>query len=190
MSWRVHKSQAVDLNGRLWLDLVDMGEVWFPYEVNSVRGHGGTGTAQTVLWALRKLRLFKEIDVFIDTVSGDLDSFRICEELLARRERGQETIGHVEGEAFSIGLSYIAVCTRRICRPDSEFLLHGEQSIEGKRDSAGHYLEDHYAADWLSRFTNLSYDEWLNTVEGDRNLRFGAEQAKEWGVIDEIEAVV
>ncbi len=48
------------------------------------------------------------------------------------------------------------------------------------------YLEDHYTADWLARFTKRPYDWWLALVGDGQVHEFGVAEALEWGVIDEV----
>ena len=175
-----------DTQTALWLDLVRSGEVRVPKMVTM-----GAGTA--LLFALRSVRHLESIDLHVDTVSGGGNAFDSCKELLRRRNDGQKTNVFVDGTAGSVGLSYVAVGTHRVATPDSTFLVHGEQyrpCATTPRHETGALLEDHYAADWLARFTELDYGEWLALIEREVALTFTPEQALEWGVIDAIEGVL
>jgi ATP-dependent protease ClpP protease subunit len=183
MEWGLKAVDASRVLGDLWMRSAQQGIVWVPEEVTNY-------DSAMLTMALRLLRGEEEVELYIDTCTGHSQSFEPCKELLWRRENGKQTTGFVGGQAISIGLSYIAVCTRRIATPDSEFLVHGEPLRDAQKLDSGEYLEDHYAADWLSRFTPRSYEEWLETVRPGRHVKFGAEQALEWGVIDEIREVV
>ena len=175
-----------DIQTTLWLDLVRSGEVRVPEMV-------ARGASVALLFALRSVRHLKSIDLHVDTTSGDHKAFDSCKELLRRRNDGQMTNVFVDGIAGSIGLSFVAVGTHRVATPDSTFIVHGEQyrpCDTTPRHETGALLEDHYAADWLARFTTLNYVEWLGIIEKEVALTFGPEQAIEWGVIDAIEGVL
>ena len=185
MGWRIDTESATRIGEELWIDAARAGTIWVPEFVEDAH-------ALALTMALNLLRDRDEITLHIDTCSGGKSAWDgPCPELLWRRDTGKRTIGVVGGQAVSIGLSYLAPCTQRIANPDSEFLVHGETMRHGgARHESGVLLEDHYAADWLARFTKRTYDEWLTTCETGDMMTFGAEQALEWGVIDEIRRVV
>jgi hypothetical protein len=181
MKWEMRSADASRNVGDLWLEAARKGTIWVPYKIDAYEG-------AMLMMALNLLRDRDEITLHIDTANGYGNSFDACKELLWRRDNGLKTIGFVDGDACSIGLSYIAVCTYRVATPDSEFLVHGESSRQGEMLPDGTYLQDHYVANWLGSrgFTKRTYEEWLATVCEGELVPFGAEQALEWGVIDEI----
>lgn len=170
--WREMRLQEAR-DGRLWIT------------------SGSDRMADILCMALEGLGATSPITIIIDCEGGEARSFEPCKTLLRRRRAGQATFGVVTGRAFSVGLSYLVVCTARTAVPDARFLLHGEGRRWGPKtrsEADGHecYLEDHYVADWLARFTKRSYKEWLAMIEGAEQTEFGVAEALDWGVIDEV----
>ena len=178
----VPSDEVSRISADLWLQLVKLGEVRVPFEVIGP-------TSYMLLYALRLLSKWQEIELHVDTKSGDEVSFEAAKELKRRKLAGQQTTVYVDGCAHSIGLSYVAPGTHRVATPTSTFLAHGDQERVRRsslRHANGSLMEDHYIADWLAQFTLRTYDEWLEFVSDGEYHKFGAEQAREWGVIDEI----
>lgn len=181
----------------VWLEQARAGRVWIPRSV-------GDTWARTLCMVLHGLRGQNEIRLFIDCEGGEAKSFAPCHELLWRwQHRGEPdptssrspyarnmpsvaTISTVTGAAYSIGLSYSVCATHRQAVPEARFMVHGETMIAGARHESGVYLEDHYIADWLARFTKRSYEEWLALVSDGKRHEFGVDEALTWGVIDEV----
>ena len=167
-----------------WLENVRNGCVYVP-------GFVSDEWSQLITMTLRGLRDVQRIEFIIDCDKGGYNNcFDPCREILWRNGNGKETSAVVVGKAASIGLSYCVACTHRSAYSDAEFMWHGEMIRAGEKHESGVYLEDHYAADWMARFTNRTYDEWAEFASDGRYHEFGPEQALEWGVIDEIQEVV
>jgi ATP-dependent protease ClpP protease subunit len=163
----------------LWLAEANIGRIWFPRGVTD-------RWAQALTMALRRLRGEPVIEVLIDCDGGEGRSFEPCRELWWRWNRRLNTISTVLGHAHSVGLSYSVCATTRLAYPDAHFMVHGEHLRIGPMHENGHFLEDHYAADWLARFTKRTYEEWLAYIADGVEHGFGVDEALEWGVIDEV----
>ena len=158
--------------------------------------------AQTLRMALYGLREQESIEVLIDCGGGEDTSFDLCLELWWRwkkrnrkprpppykttGDRGLKTTTTVLGEARSIGLSYAVCATQRLAMPGVTFAAHGAFDRAGARHESGVYLQDHYTADWLARFTKRSYEDWLAYIDDGGVHEFGVAEALKWGVIDEV----
>jgi len=163
----------------LWLDHARSGIIWIPRLVSN-------DWSQAIRMALYGLRQEPNIEVLIDCQGGEDKSFDPCLELLWRYRNGKRTQTCVIGLAQSIGLSYVVAATYRTALPDAQFLVHGEGLRSGTRHESGVYLEDHYMANWLARFTRRTYEDWLAYAGDGENHPFGVAEALEWGVIDEV----
>ena len=197
LDWQRYAATEDELWRETWLAEARVGRIWVPRSV-------GDTWARTLCMALHGLRGREQVRLFIDCKGGDSDSFDPCRELwwrwqhrgeadptssrspYARKPPGLATISTVTGVAHSIGLTYAVCATNRLAYPEAWFMVHGEQQRDGPRNEEGVYLEDHYVADWLARFTKRSYDEWLAYIADGQAHEFGVTEALEWGVIDEV----
>ena len=171
--------QSDEIFRHLWIDHAQSGIIWVPKTVSNE-------WSRLIRMRLYGLREQHRIEVLIDCRGGGDKSFEPCVELWWRRRHGKETETIVIGEAKSIGLSYAVCGTHRVAVPDAEFMAHGENVRAGALHESGIYLEDHYAADWLARFTKRTYEEWLAFLGDGEYHHFGVAEALEWGVIDEV----
>jgi len=181
----------------VWLEEAHAGRIWLPHDIRDT-------WAETLCMILYALRDTSEIRLFVDCEGGDAASFDPCRELYwrwenrgepdptssrspyARKLSGLATISMVTGSAGSVGLSYSVCATNRLALPNAKFMVHGETLRTGARHESGAYLEDHYVADWLARFTKRSYEDWLDLVDDGAHHEFGVAEALDWGVIDEV----
>lgn len=186
----------------LWRQAAERGIIWVPHTVTNA-------WAAALRMALYGLREKQSIEVLIDCAGGHENSFEPCHELLWRWRRREgatpwpteldylpnsETTTTVLGHARSIGLSYSVCATKRLATPDAKFAVHGgsdrwgEKIAVSARDIEGLVdQEDHFTADWLTRFTRQPYEFWLDLVSGEKVHEFGVKEALEWGVIDAVE---
>ncbi|KKL46643.1 hypothetical protein LCGC14_2343480, partial [marine sediment metagenome] len=107
---------------------------------------------------------------------------------------GFEIIAHASGIVASAAVPVFAVCSKRYSAPGTIFMVHetsiwkwpGRETasdIRSQNELMG-LIRERYLIK-LENYSTLSKDEW-GRMEG-KTTWFSAEQAKEWGLVDEIE---
>ena len=152
-----------------WCRLVDAGHLWVPDQLNN-------DSERAMLHALRLWEQTCQpvLHVHIDTVSGSHRVWTMAHLLAAH----PETRAIVHGEALSAGLLLTVACATAAAVPNAEFLFHGLDRRDCEAD-------DERRAQWFAERTKRPAEFWRQKAwHGE--YRFGADEALDIGVIDEV----
>jgi len=137
-----------------------------------------------------------DIHIFISSPGGSaFAGLSLADQILAMKKIGCHITAHASGIIASAAVPVFAVCDHRIAGEDTFFMVH-EASIwklfaeEKVKDLEAQLammklLEKSYI-NKLVKHSKLSFDEW-KAMEGKTSY-FTAEQAKEYGIVDEIDS--
>ncbi len=137
----------------------------------------------------------RKVNLFINSPGGDAFSgLALADQIVRAKKLGFEIIAHASGLVASAAVPVLAVCTKRYSAPGTIFMVH-ETSIwkwPGRETASDirsqnklmTLIRDRYLQK-LADYSNLSKEEWGNLEQ--KTTWFSAEQAKEWGLIDEIQ---
>ena len=153
----------------------------------------------TRLWSdveyLHKKTDIRKIHLFINSPGGDAFSgLALADQIIRAKKLGFEVVAYASGIVASAAVPVFAVCSKRYSAPGTIFMVH-ETSIykwPGRETASDirsqnklmSLIRERYLK-MLADHSNLSKDEW-GKMEGATTW-FSAEQAKEWGLVDEIE---
>ncbi len=144
---------------------------------------------------LEKLTDIREVNLFINSPGGDAFSgLALADQIERAKRKGFHITVHASGIVASAAVPVFAVADRRLAAPGTIFMVH-EASIwkwPGRETASDiraqnrlmELIRDRYLGK-LAFYTNMSKDEW-----GELEMKttwFSAEQAKIWGLVDEIE---
>ncbi len=137
----------------------------------------------------------RTIHIFINSPGGDAFSgLALADQIIRAKNLGFNVIAHASGIVASAAVPVFAVCSKRYSSPGTVFMVH-ETSIwkwPGRETASDirsqnklmSLIRDRYIKK-LADYSNLSEEEW-GDLEGATTW-FSAEEAKEWGIVDEIE---
>ena len=179
MNWTLRQSE--DLQTELWLLAAAVGRFVLPLDLS-----GAAADAVTMALAnLEFLRANKEhgwtlppAHVFVNTNTGDFRAWEI-----ARLTEALEATVHIGQYCISAGLIVAVAGKHRVCRPDTKFGWHGSTAKPGHDPS---HKDDEARAVYMAERTKVSAPLWLVYAQSGNLLEFGAEEALDWGVVDEV----
>ena len=137
----------------------------------------------------------RDVNLFINSPGGDAFSgLALADQIERAQRKGFKITAHASGIIASAAVPVFAVCHRRLAAPGTIFMVHeaalwkwpGRESASDIRaqNELMFLLRDRYLSK-LIKNTKLSKERW-ETLE-KKTAWFGAEQAKDWGLVDEIE---
>ena len=153
----------------------------------------------TNLWndiiVLHRRTNVRTINLFINSPGGDAFSGLALADKIIMAKRLRFTVnGYASGIVASAAVPVLSVCDYRIAAESTIFMVH-ETSIWKwpGRETASDIRSQHKLMDLLrdrylnklSRHTNLSVSDWEGLES--KTTWFSAEEAKDWGLVDEIE---
>ncbi len=144
---------------------------------------------------LEKATDIRRVNLFINSPGGDAFSgLALADQIERAKRRGFHITAHASGIVASAAVPVFAVADRRLAAPGTIFMVH-ETSIwkwPGRETASDirsqnrlmNLIRERYIGK-LAYYSNLSKAEWEDL--GQKTTWFSAEQAKEWGLVDEIE---
>jgi len=161
-------------------------------------------TIESMIWAdeywkdfklLRSMGI-KNVYIYLNSPGGSTSQgFAITDELRLLRESGVEIIIQARGTIASAAIPIFLAGTTRICTKNTIFLIHPSaivkyglffetlKDIESQAEMMK--LNRNMYADLVASRSNLEKEKVLELLGKD--TWFGAEQAKDWGLVDRIE---
>ena len=135
----------------------------------------------------------RNIEVFVASPGGSsFGGFSIIAIIKKMQEEGFKLTVYGTGVVGSMAIPIYAVCGHRIAYPGTIFMVHPatiqnpqamqESDLDSQR--AFHDMTKDKYVSVLTEYTKLPKEEWLEKIKKD--TWFSAEQAKEWGLVDEI----
>lgn len=161
----------------------------------------GTISSQTAvslqndLFVLKNRTKLRNIDLYIYCFGGDMFAgFAIIESIKAAQKDGFKFTAYATGAVGSMAIPLYAICDKpRIAYHSTIFMVHPSTLGFGKNMMTGadiqsqtdlYNLSQDLYVSTMADHTNLTKEEWLKKIEKD--TWFSAQQAKEWGLVDEI----
>jgi ATP-dependent protease ClpP protease subunit len=144
---------------------------------------------------LEKATEIRKVNLFINSPGGDAFSgLALADQIERAKRKGFHFTAHASGIVASAAVPVFAVADRRLAAPGTIFMVH-ETSIwkwPGRETASDirsqnrlmNLIRDRYIGK-LAYYSNLSKEEWEDL--GQKTTWFSAEQAKKWGIVDEIE---
>ncbi|MEE9609793.1 MAG: ATP-dependent Clp protease proteolytic subunit [Desulfatiglandales bacterium] len=144
---------------------------------------------------LSKSTSIRNVNLFINSPGGDAFSgLALADQLERAKREGFHITAHASGIVASAAVPVFVVANRRLAAPGTIFMVH-ETSIwkwPGRETASDirsqnrlmGLIRDRYIGK-LSYYSNLSKEEWEDLEH--KTTWFSAEQAKKWGIVDEIE---
>ena len=146
------------------------------------------------LFILKNRTVIRHIDLYMYCLGGDMFAgFAIIEQIKKARKEGFEFTAYASGAIGSMAIPIYASCNTRVAYPSTIFMVHPATLGSAKMMMTGadlksqtdlHDMSQNLYVSTLANYTKLSKEEWLEKTEKD--TWFSAEQAKEWGLVDEI----
>ena len=137
----------------------------------------------------------RKVNLFINSPGGDAFSgLALADQLERARRKGFHITAHASGIVASAAVPVFVVADRRLAAPGTIFMVH-EASIwkwPGRETASDirsqnrlmSLIHERYIGK-LAYYSKLSKEEWEDL--GHKTTWFSAEQAKKWGLVDEIE---
>ncbi len=137
----------------------------------------------------------RKVNLFINSPGGDAFSgLALADQLERAKREGFHITAHASGIVASAAVPVFVVADRRLAAPGTIFMVH-ETSIwkwPGRETASDirsqnrlmGLIRDRYIGK-LAYYSNLSKEEWEDLEH--KTTWFSAEQAKKWGIVDEIE---
>ena len=136
----------------------------------------------------------RDVDIYIASPGGTTyGGFSIIAQIKKAKKEGFKITAYGISIVGSMTIPIFASCGHRITYPSTIFMVHPttiqnpgamtETNMESQ--AAFHKMTNGVYVSVLAEYTNLSKEEWLGKIEKD--TWFSAEQAKEWGLVDQIE---
>ena len=144
---------------------------------------------------LTKTTDIRNVSLFINSPGGDAFSgLALADQIERAKRKGFRITAHASGIVASAAVPVFAVCNRRFAAPGTIFMVH-ETSIwkwPGRETASDirsqnrlmELIRDRYIGK-LASYTKLGKEEWEELEH--KTTWFSAEQAKKWGLVDEIE---
>jgi ATP-dependent protease ClpP protease subunit len=144
---------------------------------------------------LEKTTDIRKINLFINSPGGDAFSgLALADQLERAKRKGFHITAHASGIIASAAVPVFAVCNRRLAAPGTIFMVHetsiwkwpGRETASDIRsqNSLMTLIRDRYIGK-LASYSNVSKEEWEELEQ--KTTWFDADQAKQWGLVDEIE---
>lgn len=153
----------------------------------------------TSLWndlcVLENATEVRKINLFINSPGGDaFQGLALADHIKRAQRKGFHITAHASGVIASAAVPVFAVCDRRLAAPGTIFMIH-EPSLwkwPGREDASDiraqgqlmDLLQTRYRT-ILVESSKLPLQKW-KLLEAETTW-FNAEQAKKWGLVDEIE---
>lgn len=143
---------------------------------------------------LEKTTDIRKVNLFINSPGGDAFSgLALADQLERARRKGFHITAYASGIVASAAVPVFVVADRRLAAPGTIFMVH-EPSIwkwPGRETASDirsqnklmSLIRDRYIGK-LAYYSKLSKEEWEDLER--KTTWFSAEQAKEWGLVDEI----
>lgn len=171
----------------LWNSEARDGRIWLHREIDVETGF----VVSAHLDALERDGNTKDITIDVNSNGGGVMA-SLC---IIHRMMSMKT--HVtticSGQALSAGLLIMAAGDTRKAYPHSRFLFHGNSSAFGYQKAQQHVDDateaariDELISEFLASVTKKTKRHWLNLCRTQKDVWISAEQALEWGIIDEI----
>ncbi len=147
------------------------------------------------IWVLKKSTNIRKVNLFINSPGGDAFSgLALADQIERAQNTGFDITAHASGIVASAAVPVFVVCNKRLAAPGTIFMVH-ETSIwkwPGRETASDirsqnklmTLIRDRYIGK-LAKYTKLTKKEWGELEY--KTTWFSAEQAKEWGLVDEIE---
>ena len=168
----------------LWADEVMRGRIVIP---NPIMGKEGFRLVQAILTLRRRHQVgelgLQRIMLYVDCDSGDATCWKAAYHLDRLRQDAGLTIDSEIHCAISAGLIVAMIGEHRTCHPHSKFLWHGSRAKTGY-DESGKSDEDR--ARFMADRTQRPFEWWMEKAEDGDSYQFGAVEAMEIGVVQEI----
>lgn len=124
----------------------------------------------------------KEIHFYINSPGGSLfDALAVHDAIRRLGDDGIVTVADIEGGCMSAAVLIASACEHRIAAPNCSFMVH---SVSGGSNVEEINLFNRKYAEILAENTELTAEEW--EIKMIASTWFTAEEALEWGLIDEI----
>ena len=147
------------------------------------------------LMYLKHKTTIKKVDFFINSPGGNaFAGLALADQIECAIRNGFEITAHASGIIASAAVPVFAACSKRLAAEGTIFMVHeaslwkwpGRETASDIRSQGElmDLLRDRYIGKLVSG-SNLSKEEW-ETMEKETTW-FSSEQAKEWGLVDEIE---
>lgn len=180
-------NKQVQRDDNLWAAEAREGRIWLHREIDTELGF----VVSAHLDALERDGNSKEIVMDVNSRGG---SFTATMSIIHRMLTMKTRITTVcSGEALSAGLLIMAAGDRRKAYPYSRFLFHGNSSAFGYQKAQQHVDDateaariDELITDFLASMTKKTKRHWMSLCKAQKDVWISAEQALEWGIIDEI----
>jgi len=153
----------------------------------------------TRLWSdfvfLENNTKIRDVHIFISSPGGDaFAGLALADQIERVKRKGFHITAHASGIVASAAVPVFAVCDRRLAAPGTIFMVHeaalwkwpGRETASDIRsqNELMNLLRESYLTK-MSSNSKLNKDEWEKLE--NKTAWFGAEQAKEWGLVDKIE---
>jgi ATP-dependent protease ClpP protease subunit len=147
------------------------------------------------IWVLKKSTNIRKVNLFINSPGGDAFSgLALADQIERAKKTGFEITAHASGIVASAAVPVFVVCNKRLAAQGTIFMVH-ETSIwkwPGRETASDirsqnklmSLIRDRYLGK-LAKYTKLNKQEWGELEY--KTTWFSAEQAKTWGLVDEIE---
>ncbi|MEM2899576.1 MAG: ATP-dependent Clp protease proteolytic subunit [Thermoplasmata archaeon] len=137
----------------------------------------------------------KDVELYIHSGGGSaFAGLALADEIERAQKEGFRITAHARGIVASAAVPIVAVCNRRLATKGTIFMVHetklfkypgGETAKDLRSQQEMIEITRNRYIETLTRRSKLSKDKWM--IMEDRITWFSAEQALEWGLIDEIE---
>jgi len=195
---RIPQNKPNSINPDTALDYPD----WLQYRdlMNGIIRFYGEVDAESVYSFLREIDEIKrckisEVTLYITSPGGDvLDAFALYDAIRDLSSSGVKVIAIVEGWAASAAaMILLQAADERYCRPSTRFLLHEVRRWAFAEEKASELQDEvkeintltNMIVDVLSQKCNRTKEEVKKLIER-REVWMSAEEAKNWGLVDEV----
>lgn len=145
----------------------------------------------TLLWReIRDLKRMgvREIHFYVNSGGGVIfDGFALHDKIREASRDGFFTVGHGDGTVISAAILVLSCCDHRSASENCVFFVHkpySNKTLLSKADKEILEFALQRYAEVLGEETNLTAKEWRTKMEEE--TWFTAQEALEWGLIDEI----
>ena len=149
---------------------------------------------QNDLFVLENKTAIRNINIYLSSLGGEMFAgFAVIEIIKMAKKSGFTFTIYAMGTVGSMAIPIYAVCEPRIAYHSTVFMVHPSTLGTAKMMLTGADLQSqtdlynmtqNQYVSVLAEYTNLSKEEWLEKIKTD--TWFSADQAKEWGLVDEI----
>jgi len=135
----------------------------------------------------------RDVDIHIASPGGSTyGGFSIIAQIKKAKMEGFKITAYGTSIVGSMAIPIFAVCGHRVAYPSTIFMVHPSNmqnpgamtETDMESQAAFHKMTKDIYVSVLAEYTKLSKEEWLEKIKTD--TWFSAEQAKEWGLVDEI----